>query len=311
MSNLSDAFFDNLPSGAVAIGNFDGVHLGHAQLIEHLKRKATQVGGPSIVFTFDPHPAALLRPEAAPRPLTWKNRKARLLSSLGVDVILFYPTDLQLLGMDAKTFFDEILVKRMKVKALVEGDNFVFGKDRLGDAEHLAKWTKENSVTLDIVPGVEYKGARVSSSRVRTTIADGDVDSANAMLIAPYRIRGMVVHGDARGRTIGFPTANIEAIDVLLPGEGAYVADVFLASVSSGGKQARKFRAMVHIGKNVTFNQNLPRVEAHILNFNEDLYGKVIKVDFLHRIRGVKRFETVDELKTELSIDSQIAREWK
>lgn len=312
MTALLDSLFDNLPSGAVSIGNFDGVHIGHAKLIERLKFHAARVGGPSIVFTFDPHPAVLLHPEKAPRPLTWKNRKARLLSNLGVDVILFYPTDMALLSMDAQTFFQDVLVKRLHASALVEGDNFVFGRDRRGDAVHLQRWAEESKMELEIVGAVEYKNERVSSSFIRQLIAQGDVDRANEILTAPYRIRGMVVHGDARGRTLGFPTANLEAVDVLLPGEGAYAADVYLAAAGvaeSTVKQTQKFRAMVHIGKNVTFNQNSPRVEVHLLDFNADIYGKVLKVDFLHRIRGVKKFDSVEELKSELIRDAQIARD--
>ena len=303
------AVFDNYRGGAVSIGNFDGVHIGHAHLIERLHAHAERVGGPAIVFTFDPHPAVLLNPDNPPRPLTWKNRKARLLGQLGVDVVLFYPTEPGFLEISAREFFQKILVEQMQAKALVEGANFSFGKNREGNSENLKNWCREAGIDLEIVPSVVQNGSVVSSSQIRKLISEGNIDLANEALIQPYRIRGMVVHGDARGRTLGFPTANLEAIDTILPGDGAYAARVELSVIDPasplGGKVKKAYRAAVHIGPNATFNGHVKKVEVNIIDFSGDIYGKTLKVDFFSRIRDIVKFPTKEQLIEQLLQDRE------
>ena len=185
-------------------------------------QRAEAVGGPAIVFTFDPHPVRLLRPEQCPPPLTWTERKAELLAAQGVDWIVAYPTDEALLQLSAEDFFQRIVRDALAARALVEGPNFFFGHNREGTIERLGQLAAAAGISLDVVPPVEIDGAIVSSSRVRDLIRAAMCEQANELLSAPYRIRGMVTHGAGRGAKIGFPTANLGAIDTLLPAQGVY-----------------------------------------------------------------------------------------
>ncbi|MCA9269805.1 MAG: bifunctional riboflavin kinase/FAD synthetase, partial [Planctomycetales bacterium] len=215
---------ESLRGGAVSIGNFDGVHRGHARIVERLKHAAAKVGGPAIVFTFDPHPVRLLRPDLAPPPLTWTDRKAELLAALGVDAMIAYPTDEALLRRTPEDFFDTIVLGWLGARAMIEGPNFCFGHGRAGDIHTLRRLCDASSVALEIAEPLCSGDADefVSSSRIRKRIAAGDVDQAAQWLTEPYRLRGMVTHGARRGATIGFPTANLDAIDTIVPGMGVY-----------------------------------------------------------------------------------------
>lgn len=284
-----------LRSGAVAIGNFDGVHRGHARIVERLVSHAAAVGGPAIVLTFDPHPVRILRPEAAPPPLTWTDRKAQLLAELGVDSTFVLATDEALLQLTAAEFFEQIVRNRLDARALVEGPNFYFGRGREGTIEVLRTMTDNAGMELEVVEPVVLDGELVSSSRVRSLIAAGDVDRARGMLTAPYRIRGMVSHGAGRGSKIGFPTANVEAIDTLLPAPGVY------AGIGTRGEAT--WPAAINIGPNPTFGEHALKVEAHLIGCHEPLYGQPLEVDFLSRIREVRTFPGVEALKQQLLQD--------
>lgn len=291
---------DELRSGAVAIGNFDGVHLGHARIIERLIGRARTVGGPAVVFTFDPHPVRILRPQHAPPPLTWTDRKAFLLHELGVDYIIAYPTDEALLALSARQFFDHIVRRRLDAQALVEGPNFYFGHNREGDVKLLGKFAAEAGLSLDVVDPVVVAGDIVSSSRIRKLIAAGNVDDARRMLTQPYRIRGMVAHGAGRGAKIGFPTANVEAIDTLLPAAGVYAG--------IGEVAQSTWPAAINIGPNPTFGEHALKVEVHLIGCDEQVYGQPLEVDFVSRIRDVQTFSGVDALKAQLERDVDMAR---
>ena len=284
-----------LRGGAVAIGNFDGVHRGHAQIIERLLVNARAVGGPAIVFTFDPHPVRLLRPAAAPPPLTWTDRKAQLLAALGVDAVIAYPTDEDLLRLEPADFFLQIVVEQLNARAMVEGSNFYFGHNRTGTIDVLRALTAAAGVSLEVVPPVEIAGDIVSSSRVRALIAAGQIAEADALLTQPYRIRGMVVHGAGRGVKLGFGTANVDAIDTLLPAPGVYAGRVELAGST--------WTAAIHIGPNSTFGEHAVKVEVHLVGWHEPLYGQPLEVDFLQQLRGTQRFDSVEALKAQLQRD--------
>jgi len=288
-------FSTELRGGVVSVGNFDGVHLGHRALVARLRSMAAEVRGPIIVFTFDPHPVRLLRPLDAPPPLTWTDRKAELLAELGVDVMLTYPTDERLLDLTARQFFDQILRGILGARGLVEGPNFYFGKGRSGNIDVLQKFCGETGVRLDIVEPKEYGGETVSSSRVRMLIGRGDVGTARRLLERPYRIRGIVTHGAARGNRIGFPTANLEGIDTLCPAPGVYAA---CTSIDN-----RFWPAAVNLGTNPTFGEHVLKIEVHLVGFSGDLYGRTITVDFLERLRDIHPFRSVEDLKTQLSHD--------
>jgi len=294
----------DLPStirgGAVAIGNFDGVHRGHARIVERLLAKAREVGGPAIVFTFDPHPARLLRPKEAPAPLTWTDRKAQLLAELGVDSIIAYPTDEALLQLTPEEFFQRIVRDTLHARAMVEGTNFFFGHNRAGNVEVLRQLCDKAAIPLEVVPPLTIDGQQVSSSRVRSLVAAGKIDEANRMLTHAYRIRGMVRHGAARGLKLGFPTANIDAVDTLLPGPGVYAG----SSQVEGGD----FAAAISVGPNPTFGEQSLKVEAHLIGFHDSLYGQPLEVDFTARLRDIVQFPSVEELKAQLSRDVEAAR---
>ncbi len=291
---------ESLRGGAVSIGNFDGVHLGHAQIIAQLVAMGRQVDGPTVVFTFDPHPLQLLRPASAPPPLTGTDRKAELVSQLGVDAMIAFPTDMHLLQLSPRDFFDQIVCQRLDARAVVEGPNFFFGRDRAGTIEVLRKFSTEAQIALDIVPAVEVDDKIVSSSRVRQLLADGDVDTVRRLLTQPYRLRGMVTHGAGRGADIGFPTANLEAIDTILPAAGVYAG--------RGTEGNRTWPAAINIGPNPTFGDETEKVEVHLSGCNESLYGRVLEVDFLSRLRDIRRFENTDALKLQLADDVTTAK---
>jgi riboflavin kinase/FMN adenylyltransferase len=286
--------------GAVAIGNFDGVHLGHRRIIQRLLQRAREVEGPAIVFTFDPHPVRLLRPQQSPPPLTWTERKAQLLKELGVDWIVAYPTDQNLLELTAQQFFDRIVVDALAAKALVEGPNFFFGHNREGTIERLRKLTAAAGLSLDVVEPLVLGGELVSSSLIRQQIAAGDVASAARMLTHPYRIRGMVTHGAGRGGSIGFPTANLEAIDTLLPAIGVYAGRAWVA--------AEGLPAAINVGPNPTFGDHALKVEVHIIDREITLYGQPLEVEFHAKLREVKSFGSKEELVEQLRRDINQAR---
>jgi len=298
--NLDD-FPDWLRGGAVAIGNFDGVHLGHARLVERLREMAKLVGGPAVVFTFDPSPTRVLRPDAAPEPLLWLDRKVEILAELGADAAVVYPTDKSLLEMEAQEFFARVIRGRLAARAMVEGPNFFFGRNRSGNVEVLRRFCDEAAMPFEVAEPVEVGGQIVSSSRVRSLVMAGRLDEARAMLGRPHRIRGVVVRGAGRGVKIGYPTANVGQIDTLLPGEGIYAAQ------ARTGDCWRP--AAVSVGPNPTFDEGGLKVEAHILGFQGDIYGQPMEVDFLARLRDIKRFESVDALVAQMARDVAKAAE--
>jgi riboflavin kinase / FMN adenylyltransferase len=286
---------ESVRGGAVTIGNFDGVHLGHKQIVERLLAQARRCGGPAIVFTFDPHPVRLLRHDQAPPPLTWTDRKAELLEQLGVDTTIAYPTDEALLRLSPDHFFQKIVAESLHARAMVEGTNFYFGRGRTGNIQVLKTLCTTAGIPLEIVDPVLVNGAQVSSSHIRQLISAGSIAEANSMLTQPYRIRGMVRHGAARGAKIGFPTANVDAVDTLLPGLGVYAGRCAV--------EGRVWPAAINIGPNPTFGEQALKVEVHLIGFSDSLYGQPLEVDFLARLRDIVQFSGVDALKAQLARD--------
>ena len=289
---------------AVAIGNFDGVHRGHSVLIDQLKAFASKLNGAAVVFTFDPHPVRILRPEETPPPLTWTNRKADLLAELGVDAVVAYPTNKELLSLSYQDFYQQIVIDALGAKAMVEGPNFFFGRGREGNTDRLHELCTAADVQLKIVVPREDDGELISSSRIRRLIQEGDVDAAVTMLTQPYRIRGMVTHGAARGSSMGFPTANLDAIDTLIPAMGVYAGRTYI--------DGRSHWSAIHIGPNPTFGESHRKVESHLLNFEGSIYGKSIEVDFVSRLRDICQFDSpellIQQLKSDIDSTREIAR---
>lgn len=295
-----DDFPESLRGGAMTIGNFDGVHRGHSAIIAKLNQFASELGSATIVFTFDPHPVRLLRPEQTPPPLTWTRRKADLLAELGVDAVVAYPTNPELLELTPREFFEQVICDTLGAKAMVEGPNFFFGKNRAGNVDTLAELCQEKNMQLEIVTPLKEAGSYISSSRIRKLIAEGDVRTARTFLTQPYRIRGMVTHGAARGASIGFPTANLDAIDTLVPGHGVYAGRAQIES--------RWHWAAINIGPNPTFGEKLSKVEVHVLDYDGTLYGKPLEVDFIERLRDIHQFESAEQLIEQLNDDVAATR---
>ena len=286
--------------GYVSIGNFDGVHRGHQEIAQHLAARSQRDGVPAVVLTFDPHPLALLRPGHVPPSLTTLKHKDELLEQAGVTCVIAYPTDKQLLELTPEQFVDSILIGQLAAKGIVEGPNFCFGKDRKGDIDTLRELCRERNILLEVAEPVGGARAMVSSSTIRSQIASGKLADAVKLLGHPYRIEGEVVAGARRGQQIGFPTANIDRIETLLPADGVYAGVATIAG--------RDFAVAINIGPNPTFHENVRKVEAHLLDFSGDLYGQTLAVDLLDRVRDVRKFGGREELVSEIAKDVAAVR---
>lgn len=298
-----DDFPNDLRGGALAVGNFDGVHAGHQQLLQDLVRQAAELGGPAIVMTFDPPPVAVLVPDRPPTaPLTTIPRRAELLGRLGISALIAYPTDRALVSLSAEQFFNEKVCESIGARAMVEGPNFRFGKDRLGDTALLRDLCEARDMGCNIVEAkVDESGQMVSSSRIRCALGEGDIELANQMLTQPYEIEGIVAKGEQRGRKLGFPTANLEDIQCLVPKHGVYSGAVTL-----GGSL---HPAAIHIGPNITFGEERPKVEVHVLDWDGAIYGERLSCTMLSQIRGLVKFESAEALVKQLKIDTARCRQ--
>ncbi|MFM8413299.1 MAG: bifunctional riboflavin kinase/FAD synthetase [Planctomycetota bacterium] len=287
-----------LAGAAVAVGNFDGVHLGHAAIARRLVAAARERGVPAVALTFDPHPASIVRPGAAPPPLTTPARRAELLLALGLDAVLVQPADAALVALGAEEFYREVLRERLGAVAIVEGEDFRFGAGRRGDVQLLRALAAADAVAVEVVPPVLVGAEPVSSSRLRALVAAGDVAEAARLATSAYRLTGEVVTGAGRGAGLGFPTANLAGIATLLPAGGVYAA---VAAVATG--ERHWLPAAVNVGPAPTFGVEAATVEVHLVGFTGDLYGRTLDVDFLARLRDTRRFASVADLKTQLAAD--------
>jgi riboflavin kinase/FMN adenylyltransferase len=292
---------DSCLGGVLSIGNFDGVHKGHAALLRRLRRLRERLGTRSLVMTFDPPPQVLLRPQFPIFPLTTIPQRLQLLERFHVDVAVVLMTTPRLLNLTSDEFLDDLLGEKLRVQGLVEGRNFGFGKDRTGDVVKLQAWCKRRRIALEVVDDVYRQGMKISSSMIRDLIAVGDVERAWHALGHSYSITGKVVRGDERGRNIGFPTANLEQIETLIPGVGVYAA---MADVPGN-----RYYAAVNVGPNPTFGVTKRKVEAHLLDFEGDLYGTELSLEFLERLRDTQPFPSLAALQEQLGRDVQAVRE--
>ena len=282
--------------GVVAVGNFDGVHRGHASLIQRLVSLSKQIGSRSLVITFDPHPSTLLRPDLPVlEPLTTLARRAELLGELGVDGLLALPTSPQLLELSPIEFYQRVLVGELKIRGMVEGPNFRFGKDREGDVQLLQQICSRDQIQFQVAESIDDPQGMISSSRIRQLLVAGDVAQAATMLTRPFRVSGIVTRGAGRGTGLGFPTANLEQIRSMLPGHGVYAGRVEV------GGQA--YRAAMNLGPNPTFGENRTKVEVHILDLKQDLYGQTLHCDMIAKVRDVVRFEGIQQLLAQIEQD--------
>jgi riboflavin kinase/FMN adenylyltransferase len=289
--------------GFVAVGNFDGVHRGHAHLLNRLRARADASGIPSLALTFDPPPVAILRPDAAPVPLTSIDRRLALMKQAGAGEVGIFRTGPWLLGLTAREFFDRVILGQLAAKGMVEGPTFGFGRDRGGDATLLGSWCAEAGLEFEVATPTEIDGRIVSSTRIRQALAEGNVEVASKLLGHLHKIRGLVTHGAGRGAGIGVPTANLDDIDTVIPLDGVYAV---LAKVDG---QATPIIAACNIGPNPTFGEQIRKVEAHLIDFAGDLYGQMIELDFLKRLRLTRKFAGLDDLLGQIQLDIEQTRQ--
>jgi riboflavin kinase/FMN adenylyltransferase len=276
---------------SVAVGTFDGVHLGHREVIS----------GSDTVLTFDPHPVSVVAPQHTPKLLTTPQRKAELIASLGVQEMVVIPFDAEFAKRSADEFVADVLVDALGAKRVAIGENFRFGHKAQGDPRLLAA---DERFATTVHPLLEVDGEIVSSSHIRGLVLAGDVAEANRLLGAPFQITGAVTHGDERGRELGFPTANLVPDEALVcPGHGVYAC---VASAESFGERA----AAVSIGVRPTFNTGRGElIEAYLLDFDDDLYEQPLSLRFLARLRGERRFDTSEALVEQMHLDVRRTRE--
>ncbi|MCO4745973.1 MAG: bifunctional riboflavin kinase/FAD synthetase [Proteobacteria bacterium] len=286
------------PGPVVTIGNFDGVHLGHRSLLAATLAKARSIGAPAVVYTFDPAPRDVLRPGNPIRRIQTLEDKAARLAEVGIDHVVVEPFSLDFGAHSAEWFAREILGARLQASALVLGWDFRFGRGREGTVEKLRDWL---DIDIEQVSPFELEGAVVSSSRIRQAVLDGRIHEAGVLLGRPHEVVGEVLHGDARGRTIGFPTANVTTETALLPPDGVYAVRVQI--------DGQVVEGVANLGKRPTFGGETRRLEVHLFDFAGDLYGKRLHVGLVDFVRAEKAFAGLEELKHQIALDVARARE--
>lgn len=279
----------------VVLGNFDGVHKGHQQLFKVARIEANKRGLDSVVFSFYPHPTWVIGKH--PKSLLMSRRDKKLMvEHLGMDVLVEYPFTKDFASISPEEFFKEILIKKLKARVLVVGSNYYFGKDKAGNPESLQQLGLEYDVEVRVVEAVMENHQMISSSQIRKFILDGEIESANEMLGHPYMIVGNVVQGKQLGRTLGFPTLNLIADpDRVYPPNGVYATKVKVYS--------KTYLGMTNIGYNPTVNGEIKMIETHLFDFNQNIYGQSVEVDFYHFIRPEQKFENVEALQEQLCKD--------
>jgi len=289
----------NVANSIVTIGTFDGVHLGHQKIIKRLVDIKQKQGGETILFTFDPHPRKVLFPDQTDLKLiTTTKEKCELLKQFGIDHVLVYPFTTAFSQMHATEYISDIIAKGLKTKTLVIGYDHRFGSNREGSIETLKELSGIYNFVVEEIPAQEINQLNVSSTRIRKAIEEGDVKTANDFLGYPFFVTGVVVKGKQLGRTIGYPTANIfvEDKDKLIPKIGVYAVNVIVAG--------KRYKGMLNVGINPTTDSDkLIKIEVNIFEFDEDIYGYDIKVEFVKWIRNEEKFANLEELKSALAND--------
>ncbi len=297
---------DSVPYGwgrcVLTIGVFDGVHRGHQEIIGRAVARARDSGLPAVVLTFDPHPSEVVRPGSHPPVLTPARRKAEILEALGVDVLFVLPFTVEFSHLSPAEFVHEALVERLHAAAVVVGENFRFGHRAAGDLATLRTLGGSFGFATEGVPLLRDGEVTISSTYVRSCIDAGDVAAATVALGREHRLDGIVVRGDRRGRSLGYPTANIRTERyAAIPADGVYAGRVV--------RHDERLPAAISIGTNPTFEGRERRVEAYVLDLDEDLYGEEIGVEFVARLRGMLRFDRVDDLIAQMADDVERTRE--
>lgn len=294
-------FTRRLPQCVATIGNFDGFHRGHQKLLDLLREKAQALQLPAVVITFEPQPQEFFHPQRAVPRLTRFHEKWQVLKEQNIAYLVRLRFNAALAQCSAEDFIENILIAQLGVKAMIVGDDFRFGAGRAGDLSLLQKWGRQYGFETIQAPVYVLEGQRVSSTRVRQLLQAGDLMQANQLLGRSYFLCGKVVHGDARGRRLGFPTANIRLSDGPVAVQGIYVVQVL-------GLEEKPLPAVASVGVRPMFSNDHLLLEVHLLDFNRDLYGCAIKVEFLHKLRDEQRFPTTEALIVQMQKDVQNTR---
>ncbi|MCK4468253.1 MAG: bifunctional riboflavin kinase/FAD synthetase [Desulfobacterales bacterium] len=292
-------------NAVITIGNFDGVHIGHQALFHQVIEKARALQGTSIVMTFEPHPARVLKQNNHPPLITLYEQKIELIEKAGIDILICIHFTREFASIPAKEFIEKILVDRIGMKAIVVGEDYTFGKNREGNLDLLKTYGKRLGFEVIVVRKIQMSNNsedKISSTRIRELISDGKVAESQELLGRHYQIRGTVMTGrDRGGRLLGFPTANINLYDELSPKTGVYAVTVEC--------KGSKYKGVANIGYSPTFDDRIFTVEAHILDFNDDIYGQKIRVNFIKRLRDEKKFLNISELSKQIKKDIDKARD--
>jgi riboflavin kinase/FMN adenylyltransferase len=298
----------------LTIGNFDGVHLGHRAILEMVIERARALDGESVLYTFEPHPRRVLQSESGLKMLETFEQKVETLEALGIDAVIAEPFDLEFARISPEYFIEHFIHESIRPIEVYVGYDFHFGRDREGSMRLLTERGPHLGFSVTVVPEVSFQGRDVNSTRIRQLLGDGEVEEAKQLLGRPFSVRGEVTQGDRRGRTIGFPTANLAPETEMLPGPGVYyghlrcVGDA--ATLKSRGVGRERLPVVTNVGYRPTFRDGRDLVaEAHILDFSGDLYGLEVDLTFEGRIRGERRFESVDALRAQIAQDVEVARE--
>ncbi len=280
----------------VAIGNFDGVHLGHKKIFKEIIQKAKKIRGTSVVYTLYPPPSHVLHPHLAPSQLNTLEERLTLIQNQGIDVTVVEKFDKSFSQKTAEQFFQDIVVQNLKTKILYVGYNFFFGKDRKGNIEVLKKFCKDAHIELHIASPFKIKGKSVSSSKIRSLLQEGNVQKASKLLGRFYFLQGKVIRGTGRGKSLGIPTANIETQAELIPKEGVYVTLAHYKNIL--------YPSVTNIGHAPTFAHKTPfTIETHILDFDKTIYGKSLFIHFLKWLRPTQKFSSPEALLTQIKKD--------
>lgn len=298
-----DAYPSDAGPAAVSVGVYDGVHLGHREVLATLRRRASAAALDTVVVTFDPHPAAIVDPAAAPSLLCSVERRLELLAAAGIDRCVVIGFDRRRAEEDAQSFVRRVLVGTLRARAVVVGENFRFGHRREGDVALLEACAADGGFVVEPVRLGEAGGAPVTSSRIRGLVAEGEVAAAAELLGRPHELDGVVVRGDGRGRTLGYPTANLAvAPERCVPGIGIYAG----TWVRPDGT---RHVAAISVGRRPTFHDGADvLVEAYLCDFDGDLYGEAGRLEFVARLRGEERFSSVDALVRQIALDVAATR---
>ena len=284
----------------LTLGVFDGLHLGHQRIMQTVVSRAKAVGAIPTAITFDPHPRAVLHPENAPPLLQTLDQRLAAFEFLGIEQAIVIRFTKDFAAQEAEHFLREIVHERLQAKEVYLGKGFEFGRNRGGNIELLKKISAELGFFADEVAEVRLLGQRISSSKIRRLLVEGKINAARRMLGRPYGVEGQIEHGSQRGREIGFPTANLKTVNRVIPRNGVYVTATLIDNVWR--------RSITNIGVRPTFEKEVePSIETYVFDFDGNLYGDVLRVRFLHRIRDERKFNGIAELKTQIEKDTRRA----